>query len=306
MIKIAIATVNFNGLDDTLELLASLKELDTKGLQIVTVVVDNGSRDNQADAISQAYPQAILVRNPTNTGSAGGFNSGIQAGLQAGADFVLLLNNDCLISDPKLLQMLLKTINSDKEIGAVSPKIYFAPGFEFYKDRYKREDLGKVIWYGGGTFDWNNVLSKHEGIDEVDHGKYESVHDAEFLNCACILMRKEIFAKGIFFDESLFAYFDDNDFNIKLVRAGFRKVYNGATNIYHKVSRTAGIGSPTADYYLTRNRLIFGMRYASLRTKFALLREAFRLLITGRVAQKQGVIDFLKLKRGRLTPKRPD
>ena len=68
---------------------------------------------------------------------------------------------------------MLETFKISPKIGLVSPKIYFAPGFEFHKDRYKEEDLGKVIWYAGGEFDWDNIGNIHRGIDEVDQGQYD-------------------------------------------------------------------------------------------------------------------------------------
>lgn len=301
MVKVAITTVNYNGLSDTLELLESLRKLDTKGLETEIIVVDNGSVDLQAEQIKEKFPKITVVKNPENTGSAGGFNSCIKKGLEIGADYVLLLNNDILINDKELLKKLLEVISQNPAIGAVSPKVLFAPGFEFHKDRYAKSEIGHVLWYAGGSFDWNNCFSKHRGIDEVDKGQFDQTEEVEFLNAACILMRKEIFAKNVWFDESFFAYFDDNDFNQKLNLAGFKKVYVGSTSCFHKVSRTAGIASPISDYYLTRNRLIFGFRYTSLRTKFALLRESVRFMISGRPAQKRGVVDFFLGRNGKRT-----
>ncbi len=46
------------------------------------------------------------------------------------------------------------------------------------------------------------------------------------------------------------------------------------------------------DYFLSRNRLAFGMQYCSLRTKLALFMDSLRLLVKGRKWQKMGVVDF--------------
>ena len=43
MKKIAIVTVDFNGHKDTDELLASILKLDIKDLEVMCLVVDNGS-----------------------------------------------------------------------------------------------------------------------------------------------------------------------------------------------------------------------------------------------------------------------
>jgi GT2 family glycosyltransferase len=59
-----------------------------------------------------------------------------------------------------------------------------------------------------------------------------------------------------------------------------------------------GIGSEQTDYLLTRNRLYFTFEYAKPRVKFAVFREMIRQLISGRPAQKRGIIDFLNGVKG--------
>ncbi len=301
MTNVAICTVNWNGKKDTEELLTSFSKLDTTGLSIKTFVVSNQKElfFLKNSSFKRRVPFKLIFKRK-NLGSAGGYNLGAKAALKWGADFILLVNNDILINDPSILRKLVKTAKSHPDIGLVSPKLYFAPGFEFQKNRYTPSNRGHVIWYAGGTFDWNNVLAVHRGIDEVDSGKYDRVEPTGFVSGSAMLVSRAIFDRHIFWDESLFAYLDDNDFQQRVHRAGFQLYYDGATNIYHKVSRTAGIGSSSSDYYLTRNRLIFGMRYAPLRTKVALLREAARLLVSGRPMQKRGVIDFFRGIRGAL------
>ncbi|MDO8573141.1 MAG: glycosyltransferase family 2 protein [Candidatus Daviesbacteria bacterium] len=289
--KIAIITLNYNGKKDTLELLESLSSLRTMNYELRTIVVDNGSVDGSVSVIHQAFPEVDILQTGNNSGFSGGFNKGIDYAKIWGADYFLLINNDCVIKDDNLLAELLRTIQSDPKKGFVSPKIYFAPGFEFRKD-YKKEDLGKVIWYAGGKFDWDNIQSVHRGIDEIDIGQYDWVEETEIFSGACVLIRKEVFEKTGGFDERFFLYFEDSDLAKRALDAGFRIYYDGSVSIYHKVSRSTGIGSKITDYYHTRNRLFFGMKYGKFRTRVALLREALKLFIFGRPAQRRGVLDF--------------
>ena len=70
-------------------------------------------------------------------------------------------------------------------------------------------------------------------------------------------------------------------------------MYQPKTMLWHKNAGSAGgSGSSLQDYYITRNRLMFGLKYASFKTKLALLKESARLLITGRHWQKKGISDF--------------
>jgi hypothetical protein len=55
------------------------------------IVVDNGSRDGSAEMVRDEFPQVNLIANDGNLGFAQAVN---QAFLQAGGDFILLLNPD--------------------------------------------------------------------------------------------------------------------------------------------------------------------------------------------------------------------
>lgn len=298
MQKIAIVSVNFNGERDSLELLESLSKLQTTNYELKTIIVDNGSTDNFVEIASKKYPQIDILQNGINKGFSGGFNRGIEHALIWGAEFVLIINNDALTPDKKLLPSLLETFRNNPKAGVVTPKILFAPGYEFYKEKYKPEDKGKVIWFAGGKFDWNNVFSIHRGIDEVDEEIYDSEMEIDFATGCCFLIKREVLEKVGLFNDDYFAYFEDSEFSKRVIDAGFKIFYNGKTYITHKVSRTTEIGSPLTDYYLTRNRLYFGFKYASARTKFALLRQALWQLVFGRRAQKQAVYDFFSGKKG--------
>ena len=290
--KVAVITINYNGKQDTLEFLASLRKLPTTNYQLLTLVVDNASSDGSVGEIRRRFPEVDVLQAGANLGFSGGYNKGLDYAGIWGADYFLLVNNDCVIKDPDLISELIKTAGSDSKIGLVSPKIYFAPGFEFHKDRYDSRDLGKVIWFAGGKFDWDNIGSVHRGIDEVDSGQYDSVEESGIFSGACVLIKKEVLEdlKGL--DEKYFLYFEDSDLAKRASESGFKIYYNGEVGLYHKVSQSTGIGSKITDYYHTRNRLIFGMKYGRNRTKFALLREALKLFIFGRPMQRKGVLDF--------------
>lgn len=298
MNKIAVVSVNFNGEKDTLELLESLKELRTKDYELRTIIVDNGSSDNFVKTASKKYPEIDILQTGINKGFSGGYNRGIEHALIWGADYVLIINNDALTPDSNLITSLLETFKENPNAGIIAPKILFAPGFEFHKDRYKNEDKGKVIWFAGGKFDWNNVISIHRGIDEVDDGTFDNTLEIDFATGCCFLIKRDVLEKVGLFNEDYFAYFEDAQYCKRVIDGGFKIFYNGKASIYHKVSQTTEVGSSLTDYYLTRNRLIFGFKYASGRTKFALWRQALEHLMFGRNAQRKAVKDFFAGKVG--------
>lgn len=293
MTKVAIVTVDYNGHKDADELLESVKTLNTDGLETLVLVVDNGS-DTSVKGIVSKYPGVVWMQTGKNLGFAGGFNKGMKYVYEWGADFVLIINNDTVLPDKNLLKKLIVVFEEHSDAGLVSPKIYFSPGFEFYKERYGKKDEGKVIWYAGGTFDWDNIRSVHRGIDEVDKGEFDKIEKTEFTSGCCVLVKREVLEKVGYFNEKLFAYYEDADWIERIKSAGYEQWYVGGTHIFHKVSRTATIGSSFSDYLITRNRLWFGIKYADAKTKFALLRESVQHLIFGRTAQKEGTIDYIR------------
>jgi len=292
MEKVAIITVSFNGHKDTQELLASARTLTTDHFNTKWFCIDNGSDKYLGDFIKETDNIEVL-QTGKNLGFTGGYNFGIKYALNWGADYLFIINNDTLIKDNDIVTKLIRTINKNPKAAVVSPKILFAPGFEYHKDRYSGKDIGNVIWWAGGKFDWNNVLTIHRGLDQVDNSQYDQIGQTDMISGCCFMAKREAFEKAGLFEEKLFAYFEDVDFMLRLKKVGFKLFYNGQTSLYHKVSRTSGIGSPVTDYLLTRNRLYFGAKYASFRTKMALAREALKFFISGRVEQKKAVADFV-------------
>jgi len=300
MKKVFISIINFNGKKNTLECLRSIDNLNMTGIDLNVVVIDNASKEklDLEEKILQNASLKIILNN-NNLGFSGGHNVGINYALSKTADYVVILNNDTIL-DKNLVYELLNVFDKDLKIGIVSPKIYFAKGFEFHKDRYKNEDIGNVLWYAGGDMDWENVIGKHIGVDEVDKGQYEKQREIDFSSGCCMIIKKEVFEKVGFFNEKYFLYYEDNDYSQRAKKTGYKIVYAPKAVLWHKNAGSAGgSGSNLQDYYITRNRLLFGLAYVPLKAKFALLRESFKLLFAGRYWQKKGVLDFYLRKFGK-------
>lgn len=301
MTKIFIIILNFNGWQNTIECLSSIKKLDTqKNINVEPLVVDNASSDDSVKKIKEEFPKVTIIENRTNLGFTGGCNEGARYALKNSADFVMLLNNDT-IAHPDLVKNLLGSFDHDS-VGGVVPKIYFAAGFEFHKDRYKSSDKGRVIWYAGGKMDLKNLIGVNIGVDEVDQGQFEVRMETELATGCCFMIRSDVLENVGLFDDRYFLYYEDADLSARIKKTGFKIIYEPKAVVWHKNAESSGgSGSDLQDYYITRNRLLFGMTYAPARTKIALLRESLNLLITGRPWQKKGIRDFYLRRFGRGT-----
>ena len=144
--RLVAVVLSYNGRDDTLAALESLRGIET-------VVVDNGSTDGSADAVAERFPEVELVRAGVNLGFAGGNNVGIRRALDRGADWVLLVNNDAE-AEPGLVEALAAAAAARPDAGVLACKVLFADS-----DR---------LWYAGAGFDPILGRSRHEGFGEPD------------------------------------------------------------------------------------------------------------------------------------------
>lgn len=298
MPNVFISLINFNGEEDTFECLKSLENIKEDGFKLYIVVVDNASQKEFVVGKNQ-FRNLKIIRSEKNLGFSGGQNLGIKYSLQNGADFVVVLNNDVYL-DNEFIKNLLKTFEEKKDCGLASPKIYFAKGYEFHKDKYKKDDLGKIIWYAGGKVDWKNVIAYHKGVDEVDNGQFDTLEKTDFASGCCVMIKKEVFEKVGLFDDNYFLYYEDNDLSQRAKKKHYFSYIMPKAIIWHKNAGSAGgPGSKLQDYYISRNRLIFGFKYASLRAKVALIKESIRIFFSNRNWQKKGVMDFYLRRLGK-------
>jgi GT2 family glycosyltransferase len=152
---VSIITVNYNGLADTCEMIASFRKHETHPYEII--VVDNGSRMPEADEIKLRHPEVKVVQN-TNTGFAGGNNAGLTV---AEGNYLFFLNNDTIIKEP-ILETLIHRLEAAPQNGGVSPmlKYSYAPDTLQYAGftPFSRITLRNAALRGGKRHTWMSVI----------------------------------------------------------------------------------------------------------------------------------------------------
>lgn len=294
MALVYLIILNWKRKEDTVNCLKSVDKLDYPAKDLRILVVDNASQDGSVEAISgfKSKFKIDIIENKQNLGFAGGNNIGIRKALIDGAKYVMLLNNDTEV-DKSLVVSLVKEAEKKPDGGAFSPLIYFYKGFEFHKELYSKRDLGKVIWSAGGVIDWPNVFGVNRGVDDVDRGQYNKTEEIEFATGACVLYRSKTLRQTRGFDDRYFMYFEDLDLSVRIKKRGWKIYFVPEAKLWHKVSQSSGIGGNLNDYFITRNRLLFGMKHASYKTRIALIRQSINQLVNGRMWQRTGIFDYL-------------
>lgn len=294
--NVYIIVLNWNGKDDTIECIKSLREINYDNYKII--IVDNGSEDNSVLEIKKIFPEIKIIENKENLGFAGGNNVGIKYAVENKADYVLLINNDTTV-DENFLSELIGKGESDQKIGALGSKIYF-------------HSEPNRIWFAGGKVNWLKNKGTHIGLDEIDNGQYNKAGETDYLTGCCLLIKREVIEKIGVLSEDYFLYYEDTDFSLRVKNAGYKIIYVPKSKIYHKISRSTKPGSSNYIYYQVRNGLVMAKRNGSFLNKtaiypycvFLFLKQIIKIMFMPRkrnwaFAVLRGKKDFLLGKMGK-------
>jgi len=236
--KVAIIVLNWNNYADTKECLKSLENVTYPDYEIA--IVDNGSTDGSVTRLEVEFPQYKFIKSEENLGFAGGNNVGIKYALERAANYVLLLNNDTIVS-PDFLTEMVKIAEEDETVGLVGGKIY----------RYGTHDIhhagGRLVLWRGTGYSFRGDKAARNGVRNVNF----------IIGCLMLIKSKMIEDIGLL-DEHYFFGGEDVEYCWRAKKVGWQIKVNLDAEIWHKVSSSAGgEGSPLLFYYNTRNRLYF-------------------------------------------------
>lgn len=272
MKKVAVVILNYKVKDYTLACIRSVRKSSYPNIEII--VVDNNSQDDLEKEIS-GFREVKFIQAHANLGYTGGNNLGIKQALKDNADYVFILNPDTEVKPDCIQRLIVGMVNEG--VAVAGSKILFADH--------------KTIWFAGGIMDLANVLHGHRGVDEKDKGQYEVASETDYVTGGAMMVRSDVFQKIGFLDDRYFMYYEDSDFCFRAKKAGFKIFYFPSAVIYHENAKSAGLGSPFQDYFITRNRMLFAAKFLSLRIQLALLREAVRNIKIP--ARRLALLDYL-------------
>jgi GT2 family glycosyltransferase len=254
----AVCTIvlNWNGLADTRECLGSLRNVDYPANRVI--VVDNGSESDEAGVLEKEFGGFIeVIRNASNLGFAGGMNVGIRRALEAGAEYVLLLNNDVIV-DPAFLKELVNGAKTCDHLAAACPTTYF------FDDRDRIYSTGGVVnlWTGtarqvgrGKLFPRDPETSRR-GKWVIIEVPTAMIAPRDYADGVCMLMAREAIEKVGLLDEAYFMYWEETDWCIRARRLGLKSYYVSAAKVWHKAERSL-TSTDDFHYHYQRNALLF-------------------------------------------------
>jgi GT2 family glycosyltransferase len=184
------------------------------------VVVDDGSSDGTGDRLRREFPSVVTLRADGDQWWAGATNLGVEHALARGADYVLTVNNDCVL-DRRAVEALL-------DAGRSLPRSLVA------SQRYDLDDPG-TCWSAGVFFDWHSraiLRSAPVGGQEPFPVDATGAHS--------LLVPRQCFEEiGLFDAEALPQNWADYDFQLRARAAGWR-VLSVPRSIVHVDLSTVG------------------------------------------------------------------
>ena len=243
---VSIIILNWNGLEDTIECLESLRNIAYPSYNVV--VVDNGSEGDDVRILREKFGDFIhVIENDKNYGFAEGANIGMRYALaNLCPDFFLLLNNDTVV-DPNFLGKLIDVALTDRKIGILGPKIYYY-------------DAPDRVWFAGGNINYWLGRLWHRGIGQIDSGHFNDISDVDFISGCCMLVSRDVLSNVGLLDSTFFFGTEDYDISIRATRNGFRVLFVPDAKIWHKIGRSTGRTgrkpTPFLAYCYVRNHFI--------------------------------------------------
>ena len=195
-----------------------------------------------------------IIANEANLLFSGGNNVGIKRALEWGAEYILLLNNDTIVPPTMLSSLVYFMAGTPNRGGAAiaGPLIHFA------------EPKG-VIWFAGGFVNKWFGLVRHRGIREKDTNQYDNLAMVDYVSGCAMCVKRKVFEKIGFLDESFPMYFEDTDFCARAYKAGFEAYYVPTEPLIHKVS--SSIGGQMSGVKI-RRRFLSGLKFFARHSKW--------------------------------------
>ena len=303
---IHIASLNFNGFEDTKKLLLNLAEQNLKNISIH--ILDNGSTDSSLEDLffllneNKTLKKYVkLHRTEQNLGFSGGCNYLVKKiSDKAGkADSVLLLNNDALVCQ-RTLEFAERFVREKQNFGLL--------GFSVIKGI-----SDATIWFGGGIFNpalgvirhvnenqpFQEKIVENKNSYEISISSYGYSKTTWVSGCA-MLIRIETILEHKLFRTGFFAYAEDVDLSLRLSAIGLEHYILNRAFIIHGSSKTFGksiLMKSVAEYLLTRNLYITIKKYGRGALKYTdyyrrLIEQSLRILASTLIK-----MDIRQLKR---------
>lgn len=255
--SVSIVIVNWNGFEDTSNCLNSLKNVSYTNF--IVIVVDNGSDNDESQRLQKKFGSFIhVISTYKNLGFGTGNNIGIRYALEKDCEYILLLNNDTIVSS-NFLDPLIDIAENNQHIGAVGPKLLTEDGniqldsvarFPSLIDQFY---LWSFLYPIGRYIFFRKLFIPKYLMLDFDRESQKSV---DMICGACMLLPTSTLKNIGLFDENFFLFAEDMDLCYRIKSAGLNIIYAPQSEVIHlknksvqKLSTKHFVEVPLNSYY---------------------------------------------------------
>lgn len=260
---VSIIIPTFNKVNHTLTCLHTLNARTPSSIPTEVIVVDNASTDGTRDVLENLRDDITVILNDRNEGFGAAANTGAAV---AKGEFLLFLHNDTSVM-PGWLAPLYDAMMQDAALGAVQPRILYMDG---------------RLYSGGGLIFSDECIEYGQGVANPRHEEHSSRRSIDYASSAGLLVRKSAFASVGGFDKTyIAAKYVTADLSMALASAGYKTIYEPASDMMHVGTETDSLMGETVPEYITMNNehdgIVFSKKWAidlMYRPKYAIDIEA--------------------------------
>lgn len=259
---IAAVIVNWNKKSEVVHLLNSLMKIRHPLFDIF--LIDNASTDSSVETVGNLFPNVFILKNKTNLGGTGGFNTGIKYLCELEKyDYIWLLDNDVEVTEGTLYE-LVKKIQSDNSIGLAGSHIV---------DIDKRDVTVEM----GGNIRWDTI-----GTIPVCRNTVGNITESKTVDyvaiCSALVRTNALKSVGLM-DDRLFLLWDDMDWGLHFKANGYKVVAVADSIVYHGSFTERNRGVATNFYYGIRNPLLVYAKHTTFLKRTTIYYRSIRYLL---------------------------
>lgn len=297
--KTGIVILNYNNFDDTINCVKSVDKFCLNE-ELTIAIVDNGSKNNSCHEISSflnhsskeyevleannsfkpPQKQVTLIKSDENLGYAKGNNLGIQFLIQQNVEYILILNNDILLTD-NLIEPLRDALVKNPEIGLISP-ILLNINNEIDHNCCRINPTEKILILESLKFLNIKIITKYLERKYLFKTNPDLIHQ-KIVNCdiisgACMMAKTNTWKRLKGFDENTFLYYEENILFEKLAMMNLNMSILNSTSAIHLGAKSTKKIVNAKILSIELESLIYYMKsFRSLSTLSIILIKAIRL-----------------------------
>jgi GT2 family glycosyltransferase len=219
--KIAAIVPCFNRKDKTIRFLHRIQRQTYGNLDVI--VVDASSTDGTHESVKLLFPQTIILQVSSDAYWTASTNTGVRFALDAGYDYVLTINDDCLVDENYVEKLL--DIAQRYEVPILGSRIDYLP-------------QPGLIWSLGTGVIWGTRLLKLNTHDVLETQLGEEFRSRDVIYVKAmpgngVLIHRSVFEKiGLYNEKMLPHYHGDSEFVMRAVRHGIESAVTQRAIVY--------------------------------------------------------------------------